>query len=64
MNVPQLPPSTIELGIAEDAVLAGASTPVQVTARTRFGDELDWASVSYESSDPSVATPCGRPWCP
>ncbi len=56
VNVPQPPPSTIELGIAGDAVLAGASTPVQVTARTRFGDELDWASVSYESSDPSVAT--------
>src|SRR5690606_25226145 len=53
--VPQLPPASIELALPGGDVQAGASAPLSVAVRTRLGDPLPDAAVTFASSDEAVA---------
>src|SRR5690606_25950745 len=53
--VPQLPPAHNALALPGGDVPAGASTPLSAAVRTRLGDLLPDAAVTFASSDEAVA---------
>ena len=55
VTVEQLPPASIELTMPGGDVQAGASAPLAVAVRTRLGDLLPDAAVTFTSSDEAVA---------
>ena len=64
ITVPQLPPSSIEvtidgapLGTAPIRVYAGATTPIEATARTRLGDVVEEWKLELATADSSIAVP-------
>jgi hypothetical protein len=54
--VPGLPPAKLSLASPVEVVYAGTSVPLQLTAWSRLGDEVEAAPAVYESTSPSVAT--------
>ncbi len=56
VTVPQPPPAALKLGFPVDRLYAGTSAPLAVRAVSRFGDEIESASLTYESRAPAVAT--------
>jgi hypothetical protein len=60
--VPGLPPAKLSLASPVEVVYAGTSVPLQLTAWSRLGDEVEAAPAVYESTSPSVAAvdPGGR----
>src|SRR5690606_41822981 len=55
VTVPPLPPASIELALPGGDVQAGASAPLTVAVRTRLGDLLPNAALTFASSDEAVA---------
>src|SRR5690606_4333517 len=55
VTVPPLPPASIELALPGGDVQAGASAPLTVAVRTRLGDLLPDAALTFTSSDEAVA---------
>ena len=56
VTIPQLPPAAITASVPVAALLAGTDAPVHLDVRTRLGDALGDAAVTFTSRDPAVAT--------
>ena len=55
IQVPQLPPASIEAQLPVSQVLAGTTVPVSVVVRTRLDERLPGATLRYSSNNARVA---------
>lgn len=56
LTVQDLPPSEVVAALPGEANYAGTSAPLQVTVRNSLGTALPAGGVTYQSSDPAVAS--------
>ncbi len=55
VTVPELPPATVELALAEGSVRVGASAPLEVAVTTRTGTILADPDVTFQTGNDNVA---------